>query len=101
MLFRSFTELPEGVVSIYVGPQRILSEPFEFYKRSGLRREPKAGRVEASREIPAGPVTLRIYVALPRRQPVVRTLQAQIPGGSSPVLRIHFSAAGELTAGLE
>ena len=96
-----FTEAPEGVLSIYAGSQRILSEPFAFYKRSGLRREPKAGRIEASHELPAGPVSLRVYVALPNRAPVVRTVEARLAGGSSPLLRIYFTAAADLAAVVE
>jgi serine/threonine protein kinase/tetratricopeptide (TPR) repeat protein len=96
-----FTEQPEGVLSIYAGGQRIVSEPFEFYKRSGLRREPKAGRIEASRELAAGRQTLRIYVAPPGRQPIVRTIDVQLRGGGSHLLRIHLDAAGNLAAALE
>ena len=97
-----FTELPEGVLTIYAGPKQILGEPFRFYKRTGLfRNQPEAGRVEASRQLPAGTTTLRVYVALPKRSPVVKTVEAQLAGGSTRVLRIHIDSSAQLTAGLE
>jgi predicted Ser/Thr protein kinase len=97
-----FTELPEGVLTIYAGPKQILGEPFRFYKRTGLfRNQPEAGRVEVSRQLPAGTTTLRIYVALPKRSPVVKTVEAQLAGGSTRVLKIHFDSSAQLTAGLQ
>jgi hypothetical protein len=96
-----FTEAPEGVFTIYSGAERILSERFSFFERSGLRRQPRAGRIEASRQLPSGPVTLRIYVAPPRRSPVVRTLQVQVQGGHTHQLQVRFDAAGELSVGFE
>jgi hypothetical protein len=97
-----FTELPEGVVTIYAGSKQILNEPYRFYKHTGLfRNEPKAGTIEASRQVPAGAVSLRIYVALPKRPPVVRTVEAQLTGGATRRLKIHFDRAGQLAVALE
>jgi serine/threonine-protein kinase len=97
-----FTEQPEGVLTIYAGGKQILGEPFRFYKRTGLfRNQPEAGRIEAARQLPAGATTLRIYVAPPKKSPVVRTLEVQLAGGSTRILRIRFDRAGQLTAGVE
>jgi serine/threonine protein kinase len=97
-----FTELPEGVLTVYAGGTQILGEPFRFYKREKLFRNiPEAGRIEASREVSAGATTLRIYVALPKRAPVVKTLQVQLVGGSTRLLRIHFDKAGQMAAAVE
>ncbi|HEV8242035.1 MAG TPA: serine/threonine-protein kinase [Thermoanaerobaculia bacterium] len=97
-----FTELPEGVLTIYAGPNQILGEPFKFYKRTGLfRNQPEAGRIEASRQMPAGTTTLRIYVALPKRAPVVHTLEAPLAAGSTRVLKIHFDRDAQIAASLQ
>ena len=97
-----FTEQPEGVLTIYVDGKQILGEPFRFYKRTGLfRSRPAAGRIEASRQVPAGNSTLRIYVAPPKRAPVVKLVEVQLAGGSTRLLKIHFDKADELSVSLE
>jgi len=97
-----FTELPEGVLTIYAGPTQILGEPFKFYKHTGLfRNEPKAGRIDAARQVPAGNETLRIYVALPKRAPVVKTLDVQLAAGSTHVLKIYFDKSAQIAATLQ
>ncbi len=97
-----FTELPEGVVTIYAAGKQILGEPFHFFKRTGLFRNlPEAGRIEASRQVAAGATTLRIYVALPKQAPVVKTIEVQLAAGSTRILRIHFDKAGQLAASVE
>ncbi|HXT49430.1 MAG TPA: serine/threonine-protein kinase [Thermoanaerobaculia bacterium] len=96
------TELPEGVLTIYAGQRQILGEPFRFYKRSGLfRNEPKRGTIEAARQVPAGATTLRIYVARPKLPPAVTTVEAQLSGGSTRVLKIHFDQSAQLSATLQ
>jgi predicted Ser/Thr protein kinase len=97
-----FTELPEGVLTIYAGPKQILGEPFRFYRRTGVfRSQPEAGRIEASRQLPPGATTLRVYVALPKRAPVVTTVQAQLAGGSSRLLKLHFDSSARLSVSLQ
>jgi hypothetical protein len=97
-----FTEQPEGVLTIYAGGKQILGEPFRFYKRTGLfRSQPAAGQIDASRQVPSGSVTLRIYVAPPKRAPVVRTFEAQLAPGSTRVLRIRFDKADALSVSLD
>ena len=97
-----FTELPEGVLTIYAGQKQILGEPFRFYKRTGLfRNQPESGRIEASRQLQAGATTLRVYVALPKRPPVVTTVQAQLAGGASRLLKLHFDQSAKLSVSLQ
>jgi serine/threonine-protein kinase len=97
-----FTELPEGVLTIYAGSQKVLGERFAFYKRSGFfRNEPKAGRIEAGVHLPPGPTELRVYVALPREPPVVRRLEARLGGGSTQTLRIRFDRSKQLELAIE
>jgi len=97
-----FTELPEGVLTIYAGSKQILGEPFHFFKRTGLfRNQPEAGRIEAARKVPAGTSTLRVYVALPKRAPVVKTIEAQLAEGTTRTLKIHFDREGQMAVSLE
>jgi predicted Ser/Thr protein kinase len=97
-----FTELSEGVLTVYAGQRRLLAEPFAFYKKTGLfRSEPKAGRIEASRLVDAGPTTLRVYVAPPRRSPLVQTLETDLRPGRAALLRIHVDRQRKLTAVVE
>ena len=97
-----FTELPEGVLSIYAGPTQLVREQFSFYKRlSRFRSEPSAGRVQVTSRLPGGTHRLRVYVALPRQQPVVSTLDADLRGGTSPLLRIHIDRQKKLSVTIE
>ncbi|HVS01681.1 MAG TPA: protein kinase [Thermoanaerobaculia bacterium] len=93
------TELPEGVLTVYAGSQQILREPFRFYEKKGVfKTEPRAGRIEAARTVPAGGITLRIYAAPPGRAPEVAILDETLVEGSDPLLRIHLRADGSMTA---
>ena len=97
-----FTELPEGVLSVYAGPRRLVRESFSFYQRTGrFRSEPRAGRVQVTPQVDSGPTRLRVYVALPNQQPVVSTVDADLRGGSAPLLRIHFDRQKKLTVTVE
>ncbi len=97
-----FTELPEGVLTIYAGQRQILGEPFRFYKRTGLfRNQPSSGQIDASRQLQPGATTLRVYVALPKRAPVVTTVQAQLAGGTTRLLKLHFDQSARLSVSLQ
>jgi serine/threonine-protein kinase len=97
-----FTELPEGVLTIYADSKQILGEPFHFFKRTGLfRNQPEAGRIEAARKVPSGVTTLRVYVALPKRTPVVKTIEAHLAEGTTRMLKIHFDREGQMAVSLE
>jgi hypothetical protein len=97
-----FTELPEGVLSIYAGPRRLVSESFSFYKKTGrFRSAPSAGRVQVTGHLPAGPARLRVYVAPPGQQPVVSTVDADLRGGTSPLLRIRIDRQKKLSVTVE
>ena len=88
-------------MTIYAG-ERSLGEPFRFYKRTGLfRNQPEAGRIEAARQLPAGATSLRVYVALPKRAPVVKTLQVQLPAGATRSLKIHIDRESRLAVDLQ
>ena len=91
----------EGVLTIYAGDRQILRESFRFVRRTGLlARERVSGTIEANRRIPAGPTTLRVYVALPGMATRAISVQGDLAGGSSSVLEIRVDGAGQTTAAL-
>jgi len=57
--------------------------------------------VQVTPQVDSGPTRLRVYVALPNQQPVVSTVDADLRGGSAPLLRIHFDRQKKLTVTVE
>ncbi len=97
-----FSQMPRGVVTVYAGPEQVMNQRFRFGKRSGLlRRKTGAGRLEAKRRLPAGDTELRVYVTLPNRAAVRRTLDVSLPAGASRVLRILIDGEGEPSVQLD
>ena len=79
-----------------------MREPFSFYRRTGrFRSEPAHGRVQVSSRLPAGAHRLRVYVALPRQQPVISTVDTDLRAGSSPLLRISIDRQQKLAVTVE
>ncbi len=95
--------MAEGRVTIYAGQEMIFQESFEFgKKRSRFRRSPPvSGRLTARRELPAGEVTLRIYVTL-KDPPQTKTAEVDLdlPAGGSATLAVSLSPQGRLRAGI-
>ena len=99
LLFRS--DLSEGVLTIYAGERQILREPFRFVRKSGMfTREKASGQLEAQRRVPAGPITLRVYVALPGKPTKAVVVEGAIVGGSTPTLEMRLDAEGRASATL-
>jgi serine/threonine protein kinase len=89
----------EGVLTVYAADRQILREAFRFVRRTGfLAREKVSGTIEANRRLEAGPVTLRIYVALQGEATRVISLEADLAAGSSSVLEIRVDAGANATA---
>ena len=69
-----FTEVPEGVLTVYADDRQIVREQFRFSKRTGfLRSEKQPGTLHYDKQLPSGRLVLRIYVAVldsrPARSP--------------------------------
>jgi predicted Ser/Thr protein kinase/tetratricopeptide (TPR) repeat protein len=97
-----FTELPEGVLTLYTGNTQVLRERFAFYERTGLlRSEPRAGRIDARLVLAAGPTIFRAYVARGGQPARMTELEGRLEGGGAVTLRIHLAADGSLRAWLE
>jgi serine/threonine-protein kinase len=96
-----FSEESEGVLTVYAGERQIVREPFKFVRKTGfLRTEKVSGQLEAERRVPAGPMTLRVYVAIQGRTTRTVTIEREIVGGKSYVLDIRVDADGRATAEL-
>ncbi len=96
-----YSELSEGVLTIYAGEKQILREPFKFVRRTGfLRSEKLSGSLEASRTLPAGAHTLRVYVTLPGKPTKVSVVEARLAGGSKRELEIRVDGEGRTAAEL-
>ena len=97
-----FSQVPRGVVTVYAGGEQVMNQTFRFGKRGGLlRKKTGTGRLEAKRRLPAGDTELRVYVTMPNRPAVRRTLNVSLPAGSSRVLRILIDADGEPSVELD
>jgi serine/threonine-protein kinase len=95
------SEASEGVLTVYAGERQILREPFKFVRKTGfLRTEKVSGQLEAERRIPAGPMILRVYVAIPGKSTRTVTIEREIVGGRSYVLDIQVDGEGRATADL-
>jgi predicted Ser/Thr protein kinase len=92
----------EGVLTIYAGERQIFREPFKFVKKTGfLRSEKVSGTLEGQRRVPTGPLTLRVYVAMPGMPTKAVVLSGTIQGGKSYQLMIRVDADGRATAELK
>jgi hypothetical protein len=97
-----FSEVSEGVLTIYAGDRQIVRRPFSFVKSIGfLRKERISGGFQDNRKIPAGDTSFRVYVTLPGKPTRPLTLSGNFPGGSTRVLRVQLDARGDGTATLE
>jgi hypothetical protein len=95
------SESSEGVLTVYAGERQILREPFKFVRKTGfLRTEKVSGQLEAERRIPAGPMILRVYVAIQGKSTRTVTIEREIVGGRSYVLDIQVDGEGRATADL-
>ena len=95
------SQVPQGVVMIYRGSQRLLREEFRFREGSGLRARGTAGGFERSLTIPAGDADLRVYVTPTGRPAVVKTISGNFPGGSARHLTIDVAQGGGVSLRLE
>ncbi len=97
------TELPEGVLTIYVDNKQILREKFSFYvKKSLFRKEPRPGRIQARRKIKAGEKTFKIYVAFGPQGPPTQNIELTefIPPNDEVTLMIKVNKNALLEAAL-
>lgn len=96
-----FSYLSKGVLTVYAGQDQVLLEPFRFVQKSGFMRKKKtAGRLETSVELPSGPTEFRIYVSAEGQETQTVSLDADLTGGQTHVLRLIIAENGSASAQL-
>lgn len=96
-----YTEVPEGVLTVYADDRQIVREQFRFSKRTGfLRSEKQPGTLHFDKQLPSGRLVLRIYVAVPGQPTRAVSVAGEIAGGGRQALRIRVSPDGATTAEL-
>jgi tetratricopeptide (TPR) repeat protein len=97
-----YSELSEGVLTVYAGERQILREAFKFVKKTGfLSKEKIPGALGAQRTLPAGEAALRVYVTLPGKPTKAITVEGELVGGSTRRLIVRVDAEARVTASLE
>lgn len=98
------SDLPKGVLLLYVDEEQVLKESFRFYEKGGLFRRARArtGQLEKSFTVASGKHTLRVYVSGARNRPTeVRTFDMSLEPGDSRRLRVQVDEDGRVDASLE
>ena len=97
-----YSEVSEGVLTVYSGERQIFREPFKFVKKTGfLSKEKIPGALSAQRKLPAGAVSLRVYVTLPGKPTKAIVVEGDLAGGSSRRLVVRVDADARVDAQLE
>ncbi len=97
-----FTNLPEGVLVLYVNNDQVMREPFKFFTKTGfLRSAPSKGRVQKKIKVAAGTADIRIYATYGGKRTEVQKLSGNFPGGTKRTLNATLNEDGSLTARLE
>ena len=100
-----YSELPEGVVNVWVGSKKVWGETFDFGKGGGIFRRGKgSGTLTGGGSVPGGQVKIRAYVVGKvggESKTLSKELNTTFDGGSSHVLRLRVSEEGTLTVTLD
>lgn len=97
-----YSEVSEGVLTVYSGERQIFREPFKFVKKTGfLSKERIPGALSAQRTLPAGAVALRVYVTLPGKPTKAIVVEDNLVGGSNRRLIVRVDADARVDAQLE
>ncbi len=96
-----FSLVSRGVLTIYEGERQLFKEAFRFVERRRFL-PPKAatGSLTGTLEMPSGDLALRVYLSLPGRESQVLTVEGDLLGGATHVLRLRVAADGRFTADL-
>jgi serine/threonine-protein kinase len=94
------SEVPRGVLTVYLGSEQILRREFSFFERRNLfRRRAVEGGFEEDRRVAAGTLPLRVYLAVPGDTTLSRSIEGQLPGGGVRVLTVRVDAESKLSLG--
>ncbi|HTQ80677.1 MAG TPA: hypothetical protein VMM92_11820, partial [Thermoanaerobaculia bacterium] len=97
-----FTNLPEGVLVVYVNNNQRMREPFNYREKTGfLRSRPSKGWVRQKLPVPVGTADIRVYVTYENKRTEVKELSGNFPGGTVRTLNVTLNEDGSLSARLE
>ncbi len=97
-----FTNLPEGVLVVYVNDRQVMRESFEYYTKTGfLRSKPSKGWVRNKYQVPVGTAAIRVYVSYSGKRTEVKSLSGNFSGGALRTLNATLNEDGSLTARLD
>lgn len=97
-----FSEISEGVLTIYAGQEQILKESFRFVEKVNVfKSRGTTGQITANRKLRAGVVGLKVYIYRKGAGTQFTELEGDFPGGTTRQLKIRLTADGKLTARLE
>jgi len=97
-----FSDLPEGVLTVYFNEEQLVREPYRFVRREGIfRTAPSHGEIKNAYTVEPGEATLQILVALPGKPAIQTALEGNFPDGVHRRLNIHLNADETLVARLE
>ncbi|MEM8962464.1 MAG: hypothetical protein AAGD38_13355 [Acidobacteriota bacterium] len=100
-----YSQISDGTVTIFSGTEQIFRREFAFTERTGPFTRKTDGRIDASREIGAGVLDLKVYVVPQLNGRSGRTLIQEVPGemlaGGSQTLKIVLTGEGQLQASLQ
>ncbi len=92
-----YSEAPRGVLTVYVNGTQRLNRAFRFVeKKSLLRRKGRSGGFDERIQLPAGDLSLRVYLSLPGQAAQMETLSGPLKGGSLRTLRARVDSSGKL-----
>ncbi len=94
-----YSQVPQGVLTVYSDGHQLLREPFRFTKKKGFLRSKKIpGGFVRTVTLPPGAMTLKVYVALDSTH--IETLRTELLPGSVVNLEVRVAASGGLTISL-
>jgi hypothetical protein len=87
------SELGGANAMVWIGKKKIFQETVGERGRFG-RRKGAGGRIERTAPVPAGDITLRVYVARPGQRAVLSEVDGNFTGGESRRLEIELYQTG-------
>jgi len=98
------SELPRGVLLLYLDEEQIFRESFRFVEKGGLfrRQRSRTGHLEKSFTVAPGSRTVRVYVSGARNRPTeVQTVAVDLEPGGRLRLKVQVDEKGRFEASIE
>lgn len=97
-----YSELAEGILTVYAGQEILYKKSFRFVEKTGLLKRPrkKPGRLQSQHTLTAGEVNFKIYVYNKGISTQSEQLTAVLSPDGKSVLNIKLSESGRLSVEL-